>query len=306
MNTERKSFRRYSLYGEDNAHLEAEFIHVEPISTRSSRYEWTIAEHSHPGIFQILLLERGEGRFTADGRVEELLPASLVMIPSGSIHAFDFADTAEGWVLSLATPLASQLISGNTFLEHAMASRHRSAVAIQLPPKAARRLSWLLAEIAEDFAGGGGGHLSEPRLAMLRLLLTLASESLMPDTQPTHAPSGTEARREHLVQRFRLMVDQHFREGWAVSRYAGALGTSAPTLTRACQVVLGRPPGDVVLDRLQLEAMRALTYTATSVSRIAEDLGFVDPAYFSRFFKGRLGITPRAFRAERVWLKGAG
>ena len=33
-----------------------------------------------------------------------------------------------------------------------------------------------------------------------------------------------------------------------------------------------------------------------SVTQVAYYLGFEDPAYFSRFFARRMGISPRAFR----------
>jgi AraC family transcriptional activator of pobA len=33
-----------------------------------------------------------------------------------------------------------------------------------------------------------------------------------------------------------------------------------------------------------------------SVTQVAYHLGFEDPAYFSRFFTCRMGISPRAFR----------
>jgi AraC family transcriptional activator of pobA len=37
-----------------------------------------------------------------------------------------------------------------------------------------------------------------------------------------------------------------------------------------------------------------------SVSEIAYGLGFDDPAYFTRFFSQRTGISPRAFRSPAV------
>jgi AraC family transcriptional activator of pobA len=48
-----------------------------------------------------------------------------------------------------------------------------------------------------------------------------------------------------------------------------------------------------------LEACRKLTYAPSSVSSIAYELGFQDPAYFSRAFKRHTGVTPKAYR-ERL------
>ena len=83
--------------------------------------------------------------------------------------------------------------------------------------------------------------------------------------------------------------------------YARQLGATAVTLTRATRAVLGRAPGEVVLDRVLLEAMRSLTYSTAPVSQIASDLGCADNAYFARFFRTRSGMTASAFRHERGW-----
>jgi AraC family transcriptional activator of pobA len=45
-----------------------------------------------------------------------------------------------------------------------------------------------------------------------------------------------------------------------------------------------------------LEARRRLVYAASSVSGIAGELGFKDPAYFSRFFRRHSGVSPVDFR----------
>ncbi|HWU02287.1 MAG TPA: helix-turn-helix domain-containing protein, partial [Novosphingobium sp.] len=176
------------------------------------------------------------------------------------------------------------------------AARHR-----QLPEDAAQaaRLGWVLADLAAAPAGDGQGAIDPVAMAELALALALVDSLLAGGGQ-----LGGErvSRHEELVARFRRLVEVHFRQGWAVERYAASLATTAPTLTRACRGVLGRAPGEVVLDRLLLEAMRSLTYTSASVSQIAEALGFADPAYFARFFKARAGVTASAFRADRGWL----
>ena len=296
-------FNRFALYGEASGAVAAEFLHIEPISTRSSRHEWTIAAHTHPGIFQLLLLECGTGTLTADNAVTALVPAALVALPSGSIHAFAFAEDAEGWVLSLATPLVGELGLVNRPKGRGVAARGTAAVAAGIAPHPGQRLAWLLAEIAADFSAHGARHLSDTTLAMLTLLLALSEDVLEQQRDSPTPPVGTEARRERLVQRFRAEVEAHFHAGWPITRYADLLGTSAPTLTRACQLVIGRAPGDIVADRVQLEAMRLLTYSAQSISQISSDLGFSDPAYFARFFKSRTGLTASRFRADRAWLE---
>ena len=50
-----------------------------------------------------------------------------------------------------------------------------------------------------------------------------------------------------------------------------------------------QPDTQVIHKRLIMEAKRSLVYTSMLVSAIAFDLGFKDPAYFSRYFTNQTG-----------------
>ena len=96
-------------------------------------------------------------------------------------------------------------------------------------------------------------------------------------------------------------LEAHYRDHWAVTAYAAALGTTASTLTRATRALTGQALVDLLHDRLLLEAKRNLAFTGASVAQIAYALGFADPAYFARFFKARSGQTASSFRRNLVW-----
>jgi AraC-like DNA-binding protein len=89
-----------------------------------------------------------------------------------------------------------------------------------------------------------------------------------------------------------------FRENWALADYAAALNVSESRLRTACLQVTGGPPLKLVHAGLLLEAKRQLRYTGASVSEIAYELGFSDPAYFTRFFSRRTGVSPSEFRSR--------
>ena len=56
--------------------------------------------------------------------------------------------------------------------------------------------------------------------------------------------------------------------------------------------------GQLVQERTLLEAKRLLIHNEASISEIALQLGFDDPAYFSRFFKKCAGQSPKEFQVE--------
>jgi AraC family transcriptional activator of pobA len=113
---------------------------------------------------------------------------------------------------------------------------------------------------------------------------------------------GGSARQAALHTRFLALVEAHHLDHWPVQRYAERLGTSTDRLNRVTRAHAGRSALDLIHDRLQREACRRLTYLVAPVSKLAFELGFDDPAYFCRFFKRRVGVSPSAFRARSLAL----
>ncbi len=60
--------------------------------------------------------------------------------------------------------------------------------------------------------------------------------------------------------------------------------------------VTGKPAGELIRDRVILEARRLLVNTGTTIAEVASELEFEDNSYFSKFFKKYTGQTPEAFR----------
>ena len=99
-----------------------------------------------------------------------------------------------------------------------------------------------------------------------------------------------------LVQRFRQLVEVHFREGLRIEDYADQLGVTRGRLHDACVRSEGTPPLAIVHARVIEEAQRRLTQTQMPVEQVAYSLGFRDASYFNRFFTRLTGVTPGVFR----------
>ncbi|MBV8662648.1 MAG: helix-turn-helix domain-containing protein, partial [Hyphomicrobiales bacterium] len=103
------------------------------------------------------------------------------------------------------------------------------------------------------------------------------------------------------AQRFRQLVELHYRDNLGRDDFARMLGVTRAHLHEACVKALGRAPQQLVHERLHVEAQTRLRETAQTIEQIAYGLGFRDPAYFSRFFRRRSGMSPGAYRkASRI------
>lgn len=120
------------------------------------------------------------------------------------------------------------------------------------------------------------------------------------------------AKRQHLngfdlpeeefgiVRRFNLLVENHYRQYHQVQDYANLLNKSPKTLSNLFALYNHKTPLQVIKERIALEARRLLQYTDKTSKEIAFELGFEDPANFSRFFKQQTGLPPGDFKVSLI------
>ncbi|WP_207798824.1 AraC family transcriptional regulator [Taibaiella soli] len=95
---------------------------------------------------------------------------------------------------------------------------------------------------------------------------------------------------------FKALIDKFYKEEKLVGFYAEKLHITANYLNILCKTHLDVSATKLIQQRVLLEAKRLLQTSDLSIKEIAFELGFVDHAYFSNFFKTQAGITPTQFR----------
>jgi len=140
------------------------------------------------------------------------------------------------------------------------------------------------------------------RAQMLRglaLSLTAAAARAIAAGQETSA----QAQHSTLFARFEALVERDFRLRRPLAEYADELAVSPTHLNRIAHQATGQPASALVSARVLREARRLLIYTNLTAAQIAYELGFNDPAHFSRMFARGTGMPPRKFRQQ---LAGSG
>jgi len=282
----------FFLYGEALRPPDERTVHVETIAARSRLHDWHIRAHRHRDLHQVLIVWRGRVDVQLDGDRSVLPGPAVVVVPPGTVHAFRFARNTDGLVVTFAPELAREVFHASRGLIEML---DRPAVTPLRPRQlGATDTRALGAMLLREFSRSALGRESTLR-GLLGALLTQTLRLSHGVTAQT--PTAAHRARE-LVGRFRQALEQRYREHVGIAAYAKLLGCTAGTLRKACLAVADRSPIEVVHSRVLIEAERQLRYTGQSVTQVAYFLGYDDPAYFSRFFTSRMGVTPRAFRAK--------
>ena len=294
MRSSPRSVPSFSLYGDaPSAATQTDGVHIEDIQSRSRKYLWKIAAHRHTVLSQCVLVNGGPVMVVLDEKRADLTGPAVMIIPAGTVHSFRFRADTQGHVLTVdLSRVLSMASAAHQSPIESLFSRPR-AVDLRADPHLALRVQQLLERLEHEFkqpdsmAAPVGGWLACSVLWILALAIAARGAPELPSSQ--------DAER---LRRFRHLIEAHHLKHWPVDRYARQLGLSDASLNRLCRRLAGSTAFDLIQQRLALEARRRLVYAAGSVSSIAAELGFKDPAYFSRFFRRHGGDSPNEFRRK--------
>lgn len=118
------------------------------------------------------------------------------------------------------------------------------------------------------------------------------------DTQYIQAKKNTAGEDtviNPMVKSFISLVESRFYEWRQVQDYANKLNVTPKYLGEIVKQALSQSPKEYIQDRIILETKRMLLFTNRSLKEIGFELGFEDPARFSRFFKDCTGISFQEF-----------
>lgn len=282
----------FALYGESAADQHG-LLHIEEIQSRSRLYQWEIDPHVHRGLYQVVWLQGGMADLVLDNVHETVTAPAAIVVPPRVVHGFHFTPVTSGQVLTISAQFLSDTDTQANGTEAArkLFSAPRIIHFSANDPNATR-LGSLMNELLSEFTLPNDPQSPIPGWLAQSVIWRLARSHVLGQLN-----MGERAHLHHaVITRFLSLVEQHFLEHWPMQRYASELGLTIPRLNRITQSLCICNALELVHERLTKEACRRLIYIAAPAANLAAELGFDDPAYFSRFFKKRTGMSPKQYR----------
>jgi AraC family transcriptional activator of pobA len=282
----------YHIYGEKSDLASFEYVDCAPLFFISNKYNWSIDPHYHDRTFQLFLIQKGGGACSLDAQVIEVKPHSIIIIPPTVVHGFTWVKNSVGWVLTIEHSLVEQSIQFAEDMSEAFSepsvlhcrTKHRELEELE---KALQKVNIEMHEQAFGFKLAVRAALAQS----LTIAARLWREKGRPDESIDH-------QYRLYFREFHRIVRHSYLEKKSIDDYASEMKISRMHLNRVCRAVGGRSALNVIHDYIILEAKRALKYTSKTASEIGAVLNFDVPAYFSRFFKRHVGMSPKEFRAR--------
>lgn len=109
--------------------------------------------------------------------------------------------------------------------------------------------------------------------------------------EPDSTPDAT-------IIKFKQLIEENYTTQKNVSPYAEMLNMNPSCLNELTKRTTGITAGELIRNRVIDETKKLLYSSSQSGKEIAFELGFDDPAYFSRFFRKYTGLTLKEFRDQ--------
>ena len=273
-------------------------VHYETFGCLAQFFGRNTPAHRHHGFFQIHLLVQGGIRLTLDQSVYCGDAPLLIFTPPAVPHSFYSEENTDGHVLTVRQGIVrgwSQMMPGQ-FPDALM----RTAAFVEFGKLSDENKSdfntllTIVDVLQHEFYGSKKAR-SAALLALGQCFFIALSRLLHAGERvsPLHQERGEDLR---LFLKFCDMIEANFRDHLTLADYAGRLSVTGARLNDICRRMANLPSKEVVHERMLQEARRLLRFSSVQVSEIGYQLGFADPAYFSRFFTKRTGLSPSQFR----------
>ncbi|MFJ8584852.1 helix-turn-helix domain-containing protein [Streptomyces sp. NPDC093595] len=247
----------------------------------------SMAGPQRPSFHHLLAPTRGTLRHSVDFSAHVVRPGSWLWVRPGQVQQWHRMDDTEGTAVLFET----EFLDAPTAALAGLNDPYAPAALVPDDHDAAR-LRLACDHLAQEFDAFGRLPLTVHTAALRHLLavlvLRLSHLSTPADRQ--------ESALDETFLRFRDAVEEGFARSRRVEDYAGALGYSPRTLTRATRAAAGVGAKEFIDRRLVLEAKRLLAHSHRSAAQISQQLGFSSATNFSKYFQQRTGQSPIAFR----------
>lgn len=248
--------------------------------------------HRH-NFYHIVLFTDGGGEHTIDFEKFKVNPFQIYFMVPGQVHSWDFEGNVDGYVINFSPSFFQSFLLRPDYLEgFGFFQGITSESVIEIPGGLHTKLTGLFEDMLNAKQHAGKFELDNIRLLILQLFILVNELSFEDGGRAQSSYNVT------LLKNFQRLIEKNFTELRFPKEYAELLYITPNHLNAICNEMLGLSAGELIRNRVLLEAKRLLVNMDLSVSGIAYQLNFNDNSYFTKFFKKQVGITPDEFRRQ--------
>ena len=250
--------------------------------------------HRH-NYYTVLFVKRGEGVHYIDFEKYTITDMTLFFVSPDQVHQVLAESSSEGYVLLFTREfLLKHMIPESLITNIGLFSSIYNIPPIVMCAESLVRLTQFMESMMQAYKADDLFS-KEAISAWLKLFFIETNKyaSHLPDELLKVNPKSKD-----IVKDFKLLLEQNYRQWHKVSDYADKLMVSPDYLNSLIKESVGKTAKEFIQNRIILEAKRLGVHTSLSSKAISYEIGFDDPAHFSKFFKTLTNTSFSDFRME--------
>jgi AraC-like DNA-binding protein len=255
--------------------------------------EYNLMPHLHD-FYSIFWIESGEAVHATEFVEYSLKADTILFVPPGLKHRM-YIDKSVGGTYMLFNEDFIQYNRKNhvPLKEYRLFNNSDFRSLIMVSPGKREKLKNITGLIFDEIQNSDE---YSPDIVLNLLHLFLLESRRIFDQQNQIEKEIPEATPDTTIIKFKQLIEENFTREKNVSPYAEMLNMNPSCLNELTKRTTGITAGELIRNRVIDETKKLLYSSKMSGKEIAYELGFDDPAYFSRFFKKYTGATLKEFR----------
>jgi AraC family transcriptional activator of pobA len=262
-----------------------------------SRFGYYAQQHQHlhsahrHSFYHLVFFTAGIGKQQIDFKKFEVKPGLIYFMIPGQVHSWDFETEPDGYIINFSSDYLSPFLLKPDYLENfTFFSGQPAQQVIELPALLQEKVTTIFEDILKDGENEQATNDDLVRTMLLRVFIEISRINNVQQQLIGQSYNHT------LLKNFKNLIEANYTTLRLPKQYAALLYITPNHLNALCNDLLGTSAGNLIRERVMLEAKRLLINVALLVAEIAEKLNFADQSYFIKFFKKHEGITPEKFR----------
>ena len=250
--------------------------------------------HRH-SFYHLVLFTAGGGTHSIDFENFEVKPGQIYFMIPGQVHSWAFEGFTDGYIINFSASFIQSFLLHHGYLESfSFFSGNLADAVINLPDQAYKAIKPLFEAILAEAATPALSAGDMVRLLMLQIFILVNRVGV------ASVLNGNALYNQTLIKSFKNLIEHHYTDVRLPKDYAAMLYITPNHLNAVCKDMMGISAGELIRNRILLEAKRMLINQKLSISEISLKLNFSDNSYFTKFFKKLENITPEEFRKKLI------
>lgn len=236
-----------------------------------------------------IYVKRGHCKAEINLQREEIQAPCIVTITASQImEPLEMSDDFEAAFLVMSDNLLSQLLS--LINDDTLVARFRNNPVFQIPAQHIQDFEVFFRTLTTIVNDKGNKYQYK---AVLYSIVSFFYTVIIKCQENKRATTTT---RGHITDNFLKLIQENFKKERFLEFYADKLQITTKHLSRTIKAETGYTAGEWLERLIVLEAKVLLRSSNMNIQQIAEELNFPSQSFFGKYFKNKVGMSPKHFR----------